>query len=223
MSPPGPVGVRKRLLLAEDHELVGAGFRALLERDYEVVGPVRNGSEVLGAVRESRPDVLLLDLSLPGRNGMDLIPDVRRESPATAILVVTMHADYVIARTAVSLGALGFIPKDSRVEELREAVDVVLQGRPYISPRIPAHEPVATTPTHRLWINLTTRQQEIMRCLAEGKTSEDIAELMGLSVHTVSFHRRNIRRVLGIESESGLVRAAVLMGVGSEGRAAHQD
>lgn len=203
---------RKHILLAEDHEMVGQGLRALLATMYDVTGPVRDGSMVPAAVREHRPDVLVLDLSLPGRNGLDLIPEVRRASPATAILVVTMHTDYVLAKAAFSLGALGFMPKDCGVDELAEAIGKVMLGETYLSPRIhPQAGAGPTSPTARARHRLTPRQQAIMRSIAAGRSSEEIADELGVSVHTVHFHRRNIRRTLGIESDGGLIRFALLM------------
>ena len=207
------------LLLVEDHALVGQGLRALLERDFEVLGPIREGTAVPEAVARARPDVLLLDLSLPGRNGLDLIPDVRRASPDTRILVVTMHADYLLARSAFALGALGFMPKDCDVDELKTAITEVLAGRRYLSPRIPPHAVTGpASPARQTFWKLTPRQQEILRAIGEGRTTEALSEQLGLSIHTIHFHRRNIRRVLGIETEDGLTRYALMMQFREEGQ-----
>lgn len=200
--------MRRRLLLAEDHALVGEGLRVLLSGDYEVTGPVRDGTDVLAAVVRERPDVVMLDLSLPGRNGLDLIPEIVQASPGTAVLVVTMHADRVLAERAFQLGAAGFVPKDSSADELRRAIETVLAGGSYLSERIP-RQPLrrsATTgaPAREALAQLTPRQLVILRAMGRGRTSEAIAEELGLSVHTVHFHRRNLRRVLGVETEGGL-------------------
>jgi DNA-binding NarL/FixJ family response regulator len=203
--------VRRRLLLAEDHALVGEGLRLLLSGDYEVAGPVRDGGDVLAAVARERPDVVMLDLSLPGRNGLDLIPEIVQASPGTAVLVVTMHADRVLAERALQLGAAGFVPKDSSADELRRAIETVLAGGTYVSDRItrqsPRHPAVAGVPgapAREALAQLTPRQLVILRAMGRGLTSEAIAEELGLSVHTVHFHRRNLRRVLKVESEGGL-------------------
>lgn len=207
---------RVRLLLAEDHDLVSQGLISMLQRRYEVLGGVRDGSKVVAAVKKSRPDVLLLDLSLPGRNGLDLIPELRQTAPNTAIVVVTMHTDFVIAKQALALGAAGFMPKDSGVEELQEAITEVLAGRKYLSPRVERHAVEPSSPDREGWSRLTPRHKAILQAIARGRTTEEIAEELGISVHTIHFHRRNIRRILGIESENGLTRFAVVMQMGTD-------
>lgn len=203
---------KPRILLAEDHDLVSQGLRALLKDEYEVLGPVREGPRVPKAVAQAQPDVLMLDLSLPGRNGLDLIPDVRRMSPKTRILVVTMHADYALAKSAFSLGALGFVPKDSDIRELNWAIKEVLAGRTYLSPRVPReHVRQPTSPALRAFQQLTPQQQKVLRAIGAGASTEDIAHQLALSVHTIHWHRRSIRRTLGIESDDGLTRFAVML------------
>jgi DNA-binding NarL/FixJ family response regulator len=223
------MGKRPRVLLAEDHALVSQGLRALLQRDYNVVGTVEDGLAVPGAVVDQEPDVLLLDLSLPGRNGLDLIPDVRRLSPETRILIVTMHADWVLAQSALGVGAHGFIPKDCGVDELRTAITEVLAGRRYLSPRLVAQQQahssqarVVKSPGHDALWRLSPRQKEVLKGLGEGKTTAELADELGLSVYTVHHHRKRLRRVLGIETEEGLVRFAVmqLLGGGEPGEGA---
>ena len=203
--------MKRRILLAEDHALVGEGLRVLLAGDYEVAGPVRDGADVLDAVGRERPDVVMLDLSLPGRNGLDLIPEIVQASPGTAVLVVTMHADRVLAERAFQLGAAGFVPKDSSADELRRAIETVLAGGSYLSERItrqplrhPAVAGVPGAPAREALAQLTPRQLVILRAIGRGLASEAIAEELGLSVHTVHFHRRNLRRLLKVETEGGL-------------------
>lgn len=205
-----------RILLAEDHDLVSQGMKAMLQRRYEVLDPVREGTAVVAAVKKAQPDVLLLDLSLPGRNGLDLIPELRQSAPNTAIVVVTMHTDFVVAKQALALGAAGFMPKDSGIEELHEAITEVLAGRRYLSPRIERHAVEPSSPDREGWSRLTPRHKAILRAIAQGRTTEEIAEELGISVHTIHFHRRNIRRILGIESENGLTRFAVVMQMGTD-------
>lgn len=208
---------KSRVLLAEDHALVGQGLRALLEPEYEVRGPVQNGTEVPAAVTDFRPDVLLLDLSLPGRNGLDLIPEVLRLCPETRILVVTMHSDRVLVRSAFALGAAGFLLKDSDIAELRTAIAEVLAGRRYLSPRLPPSPATGpSSPAVEAFWRLTPRQQQILKAIGQGRTTEEIAQELGLSVHTVYFHRQSLRRVLGIESDDGLARYAALVELGGD-------
>lgn len=127
---------RRRVLLADDHPQVGKSLRALLEPAYDVIGIVGHGGEVLDAVRRDPPDVLLLDLWMPGRNGLDLLADLRREFPAVRVVVLTMHADLVVAVEAMHRGAQAYLLKDSGYAELEEALAEVFAGRPYLSPRI---------------------------------------------------------------------------------------
>ena len=201
-----------RLLLVDDHELVSQGLTALLAPHYEVHGPIRDGHEVLAAVLQLKPDVLILDLSLPGRSGIDLLPEIHKRAPRVAVVVLTGHADWSLAKSALLLGASAFLPKDSGVEELEVAIRTVLQGRQYLSPRVPAPrvggDGAALPPA---WSALTPRQVEILRHMANGLSADETAEKLGVSAHTIHFHRRNLRRVLGIESEEGLIRFAALL------------
>lgn len=127
---------RRRLLLADDHPQVGKTLTALLEPAYEVTGVVTNGGEVLEAVRRDKPDALLLDLWMPGRNGLDLLADLRSGFPGVRVVVLTMHADLVVAVEAMHRGAQAYLLKDSGYAELEEALNEVFDGRPYLSPRI---------------------------------------------------------------------------------------
>jgi len=127
---------RRRLLIAEDHESVASSLTALLDPDYDVVAVVGNGSAVQAAVAQHRPELVLLDLWLPGRNGLDLLTELHRDFPEVRLMVLTMHADIVVAVEAMNRGALGFILKDSGYEELQRALRQVFDGRPYLSPRV---------------------------------------------------------------------------------------
>ena len=127
---------RRRLLIADDHAPVGKSLQALLEPEYEVLGLVTSGADVLASVARERPDALLLDLWMPGRNGLDLLTDLRRDFPAVRIVVLTMHADLVVAVEAMHRGAQAYLLKDSGYAELEEALREVFDGKPYLSPRI---------------------------------------------------------------------------------------
>ena len=127
---------RRRLLIAEDHESVATTLAALLKPDYDVVAVVGDGGAVQEAVAAHRPELLLLDLWLPGRNGLDLLTELHRDFPELRLVVLTMHSDIVVAVEAMNRGALGFILKDSGYEELQHALKQVFEGRPYLSPRV---------------------------------------------------------------------------------------
>lgn len=128
--------VLRRLLIADDHEHVGASLSALLQPDYEVVDIVTDGTEVMAAVQRHRPDALLLDLWLPGRNGLDLLSELRRDHPDVRVVVLTMHADIVVAVEAMNRGARGYLLKDSGYAELSGALRDVFDGKSYLSPRV---------------------------------------------------------------------------------------
>jgi DNA-binding NarL/FixJ family response regulator len=177
---------------------------------YDILGVADSGAELLELLAHETPDCVLLDISMPDRNGLEILPELRAVRPNLKVLMLTMYVDRVLAGTALSLGANGFVPKDCGVEELCTAIEEVLAGHTHISPRIPKHtDRSALNATHPSLAGLTPRQREILRLLGEGKSTEGIASLLHLS--TVSYHRTNIRRKLGIDTEWGLIRYAVLM------------
>ena len=127
---------RRSLLIADDHEHVGASLKALLAPDYDVVAIIQNGDDVVEAVRRLRPDAVLLDLWLPGRNGLDVLSDLRKELPEVKVVILTMHADVVVAVEAMNRGAQGYLLKDSGYAELQGALNDVFAGKSYLSPRV---------------------------------------------------------------------------------------
>jgi len=203
---------RARLLVAEDHALFSQGLCALLGDTYKVVGVVQDGADVTAAARQHQPDVLLLDLSLPNRTGMDILGDLQAFHPPIRVVVLTMHVDPVLVDAAMRMGAAAFVPKDADMAELRTAIGEVLEGRRYVSPRLPRRGLQGAT--DRLGFErLTPRQQEIVRMIGQGRTTEDIAATLGLSPHTISFHRKNIRRQLSLDSDWAVLRYAILVGM----------
>ncbi len=127
---------RRRLVIADDHLHVAHSLRALLEPDHDVVDVVSEGTAVLQAIARHRPDALLLDLWLPGRNGLDVLADLHREHPALKVIILTMHADVVVAVEAMNRGAHGYLLKDSGYDELETALETVFSGASYLSPRV---------------------------------------------------------------------------------------
>jgi DNA-binding NarL/FixJ family response regulator len=207
---------RARLFIADDHHLLVQALRTLLESHFHIAGVALSGDELLRQLPAARADALLLDLQMPGRSGLDLLPELTRAWPQLRILIVTMYVDRVLADAALAAGAHGFVPKDSPVEELVVALNEVLAGRRYVSPAVPrVSNRVAMGAQHLGLARLTPRQQEIVKLIGAGRTTSEIADRLGLSAHTVSFHRKNIRRTLGIDTDWGLVRYAILVTVGS--------
>jgi len=207
---------RPRIILADDHHLLVEGLRQLLSPRFDVVAVVYDGEALLAALRRTSADALLLDLALPGRSGLDLLPDIRTLRPAMKVLVVTMHVDRVLADAAIAGGAHGFVPKDAGTEELEVALHEVLAGRRYISRLVPkSSHRVGLGARHLGLARLTPRQQEIVRMIGEGRSTADVAAALGLRPSTVAFHRANIRKALGIPTEWGLVRFAILTTIGA--------
>ena len=209
---------RPRLVIADDHRMVVQGLEQMLGKRFDIVGVAYAGDELIGLLRETPADALLLDLSLPGRSGLDLLPDVRALQPDLKVLVLTMHADRVLAEASLAAGALGFLPKDAGLEELELALSHVLAGRRYISPRVPkSSHRVALDALHASLARLTERQQTILKMLGRGMTSGEIGDELGLSESTITFHRKRIRTILGLSSEWELTRQAILVHLATGG------
>lgn len=208
---------RSRLILVDDHRLLVEALRSMLSRRFEVVGAAYAGDELLRLLASTPADCVLLDLSLPGRSGLDLLPDIRRLQPDVRVVILTMHVDRVLAQAAFAAGALGFVPKDSGMGELETAITEALAGRRYLSARVPkvTHR-VGPGAKHLALATLTPRQQEILGFLAEGKSSAEIGSALGLTTSAITFHRSRIRKLLGLESEWELVRYAILVSLAGD-------
>lgn len=209
---------RNSVLIADDHPLVSHGLKELLRATYTVVGTVGDGREVHEAVERLHPDVLLLDLSMPHRNGLDLIPELVAAFPTLRILIVTMHLDRTLADLALQAGAHGFIPKGASADELNGAIREVLSGERYISPKVPrrSFRDGAALEDPSL-DRLTPRQRQILDLIGQGKSSGQIADLLSVSPRTIEFHRAQIRKTLGISNEMGLLRYAIMRGTRESG------
>lgn len=203
---------RYTIILGDDHHLMVEALRAALSKTHDVVAVAYTAAEILAAVRAHRPDLLLLDLSLPERNGFELMPEIRVLSPMTSVIIVTMHLDRLLAERALVEGARGFLPKDAGLDELEHTIRVVMGGETAISSRVPASTNRMTLmAAHAALAQLTPRQHEIITLIAQGRTSQDIAIHLGLSERTIAFHRANIRVKLGVDSTLGLMRYTLLL------------
>lgn len=203
---------RARLVLADDHELIARGLAKLLADDYDILGVAHSGAELLELLAHETPDCVLLDISMPDRNGLEILPELVTVRPQLKIVMLTMHVDRILADTALGMGAHGYVPKECALKELKDAIEAVLAGHTHLSPRVPPRtQRTALEASHPALADLTPRQHEILRLLGEGKSTEGIAQKLSLRVSTITFHRANIRRKLGIDSEWGLIRYAVLM------------
>ncbi len=196
---------RKRLLLIEDHQMVGESFRSMLEPEFQVDGPYGDGRLVPGLVRDSQPDMVLLDLELRHRNGADLIAELRRVASQTFILVVTVETRPEIMEDVLTRGAHGFVPKGAGFQELRWAIDAVFSGQIYRSPyiqRVRWQRPVH--PHDEAIRNFDETRRRIFELLGEGHSAEQVARQIGMTRWTVYYHRKKLRQLLGLRSDRGL-------------------
>ncbi|HEU4827649.1 MAG TPA: response regulator transcription factor [Gemmatimonadales bacterium] len=211
---------RPTLLLVDDHALMTEGLRAMLEPEYEVLEVVRDGAQVVAAVQFHGPDLVLLDLSLPGRSGLEIAADLHERFPGTRVLIVTMHAERIYADEALRAGASGYVLKLARAEELKHAIEEALAGRQYVTPLLTEHTAADAArveprghPEAAGLDALTERQREVLRLIARGCTTQEIADALAVSAKAVEFHRVRIRKVLGLSSTAALVRYAVNEGL----------
>jgi DNA-binding NarL/FixJ family response regulator len=207
-----------RVLIADDHALVRAGIRVLVEKieGMVVVAEAGKGSEALELVRELRPDLMLLDITMPDGGGFEVLDQVTKQYPGIRIIVLTVHEAGEYAIRALREGAAGFLPKSAASTELEQAIQTVVRGEVYISPetsRKTLLEYGKGTTKRDLLATLSPRQREVLRLIAEGKTTKQIAQLLEISVKTVETHRAQLMERLGIHDVAGLVRYAIIVGV----------
>ena len=202
-----------RIVLADDHTIVREGLKQLLATGggFDVVGEAENGHEALQRVRELEFDVLLLDMSMPGKSGIELIKLVRAEKPKLRILVLSMHEEHQYAVRAIRAGASGYITKDSASRQLVAALRKVAAGGAFISSEVAEQLALSAMPgaegaPHE---RLSDREFQVFRLIAEGKSVSDIAERLNLSVKTVSTHKANILHKLDASTTGDLIRYAL--------------
>jgi two-component system response regulator NreC len=204
---PGPAS-RIRVVIADDHSLLRRGVRQLLEAEgLEVVAEAGDADTARRYVRGHHPDVLVLDLHMSGSSSLESIPAIRKESPLTQIVVLTMQDEPAYARQALSAGALGYVLKEAADAELVEAVRAAASGHSYLNPRLGAR--VASEPPPGPPGGLSEREVEVLRMIAFGHTNAQIAEKLFLSVRTVETHRAHIQQKLQLSDRSELVRYAL--------------
>jgi len=209
-----------RLILADDHTLVRAGIRALLEKlpGVEVVGEAGDGREVLNLVKLHRPDVVLMDISMPGLNGLEAATRMAREFPDVRVLILSMHNNEEYAWRALKAGAVGYLLKKAATAELETALQQVVHGEIYlsreISTRLVKKFPLQGIADRKSPLEeLTGRQREILQLIAEGQNTKGIAEILKVSPKTVEYHRMKLMDCLNIHNVPGLVRFALRVGL----------
>jgi DNA-binding NarL/FixJ family response regulator len=207
-----------RTLIADDHALVRAGIRALVEKikGVTVVGEAGKGSEALKLIDEVKPNLILLDLTMPDGSGFDVLQHVAKSSPEVRVIVLTVHEAGEYAIRALREGAAGFLPKSAASTELEHAIQAVMKGEIYISPetsRKTLLEYGKGVTKRDLLASLSPRQREVLRLIAEGRTTKQIAQTLEISVKTVETHRAQLMERLDIHDVAGLVRYAIIVGL----------
>ncbi|HKB50581.1 MAG TPA: response regulator transcription factor [Solirubrobacterales bacterium] len=200
------------IVLADDHTVVRRALRVLLEEEpgFEVVAEAEDADGAIRYVRGHKPDVLILDLNMPGRASLEAIPDMQEASPETKIVVLTMQKEPAFARQALQQGVLGYVLKEAADDELVQAVRSAAAGDTYLQPalgaRLAAEPKVAAS-------DLSERETDVLRLIALGHTNAEIAEKLYISVRTVETHRAHIQQKLGVSSRAELVRSALARGL----------
>jgi DNA-binding NarL/FixJ family response regulator len=213
-----------RILIADDHTILRAGIRSLLDMtpDFEVVGEVDNGKDAIYSAGQLKPDLLLTDLSMPKTNGTEAIQRIRSRYPDIKILVLTVHKTEEYVHAALKAGANGYVLKDDTSDELINAIKNIVAGKTYLSPSIcsevvmgyladPNKEKISTSLDQ-----LTTREREVMKLIAEGYRNKDVAEYLSISLKTVEKHRSNMMKKLDLHSSSSITSFAIKNGLTTE-------
>ena len=208
-----------RVLLADDHTLVRAGIRALLERqpDQEVVGEAADGLQAVRMTEELQPDVVLMDLAMPGVNGLEATARITKNFSRVKVLALTMHDDQEYFFEVLQAGASGYVLKNAAPQELVTAIRAVVEGKAYLSPGVARYligdflrraEPEA-----RAYNGLTEREREVLKLIAQGMTNQEIAQALSISINTVQVHRTHIMDKLDLHNRAELIKYAIRKGL----------
>jgi DNA-binding NarL/FixJ family response regulator len=210
-----------RILLADDHNVMRRGLRLLLESQpgFVIVAEAADGGQAVELARETRPDVVVLDIAMPHLSGTDAAQRITESMPDTAVIMLSMHSDEGYLLRALKAGAKGYLLKDSSEDDLIEAIKAVSEGKAFFSPEISRMlvedyvRDLRKRGAEDSYDLLTAREREILHLLAEGKSNKDIAALLNLSLFTVETHRRNLQDKLNVHSLAELILYAVRKGV----------
>ena len=210
---------KPRVIMADDHSLILAGLRKLVEVECEVVATVEDGRMLVETAQKLRPDLILLDISMPLLNGLEAARQLHKLVPESKLIFLTMHASPTYATEAFQAGASGYLLKRSAASELSQAIKSVMQGQQYLTPLITKDvlDSVFKPSTGEQGISastaLTPRQREVLQLVAEGRGTKEIATILSVSVKTVEFHRSRIMQQLDIHSTADLTKYAITHGI----------
>jgi DNA-binding NarL/FixJ family response regulator len=210
----------KRVVLADDHAMMLEGITSILQADCEVVGTAANGRALIEMAVRLKPDLIVLDVSLPLLNGIEAARRIAKILPAVKLVFVTQQLDSAYIRAAFESGAAGYVAKQSAGKELREAIRLAFLNRYYVTPLATAKEPekallrnLRTNPADMFGGQLTPRQREVLQLIAEGKTIKEISSALNISGKTVEFHRNGLMNELGLRTTAELTRYAMTHGI----------
>jgi DNA-binding NarL/FixJ family response regulator len=208
------------IVLADDHRIVRQGLRVLLtaETDFQVIGEADDGREALELVKRLNPQVLILDLMMPGLNGLEVARQLNKQASKVGVVVLSMHDDEGFVLEALGNGVSAYVLKDSNSSDLIQAIREVAAGRRYLSPplsdrAIETYQQLAKIGTLDRHETLTTREREVLQLSAEGNTSGEIAACLGISTRTAETHRSHLMHKLGLHTQSDLIRYALRRGI----------
>jgi len=204
-----------RILLADDHAVVRQGFKLILNQqpDLEVIGEAKDGSEAVQLAHDLKPNLVIMDIAMPGMNGVEATRRIIEGSPECRILVLSMHKDVVYVRETLRAGAKGYLLKESIDQDLLRAVRAVANGDGFLSPEVSGTILKDYQQVEDPFDQLTAREREVLQMLAEGKVAKEVAAVLEISVYTVDAHRGRIMRKLGLKSSTELVRFAMRKGL----------
>ncbi|MEM6589854.1 MAG: response regulator transcription factor [Pseudomonadota bacterium] len=202
---------RTRVVIVDDHPMVAEGIQSILEsfEDVEVIATLSDGQQIIDQAEDLDPDVILLDLNMPGIGGLSTTEIILERRPDTRILILSMHDSPEYISSALTHGAVGYVLKDVPTEEIKQAIDAVMEGQTYLSSGVAER----LSPSGGARDQLTNREQTILLQLARGLSNKEVATVLDISVRTVETHRKNIKKKLGISSTAGLTRYAMEHGV----------
>jgi DNA-binding NarL/FixJ family response regulator len=210
-----------RVLIADDHSVVRQGLRVWLERSgsIQVIGEAANGRDAVTLAEQTKPDVVIMDIAMPGLNGIDATRQITRRDPGIKVIVLSMHADESYILRALGAGAKGYLLKESTETDVLPAVRSVQEGKPYFTPsiaRVLLEDYIRVMKQNNVQDSyelLTEREKEVLQLLAEGKSNKDVAQLLNLSPHTIDSHRTNLMHKLELHNTAELVLYAVRKGI----------